>query len=65
MAQPALWSVHQRQTMPWNAQEQEILMPEGMDIDIGISGDQRKAIADGLSRLLADTYTVYLKTHNF
>jgi len=27
--------------------------------------DHRKAIAQGLSRLLADTYTLYLKTHNF
>jgi starvation-inducible DNA-binding protein len=34
-------------------------------IDIGISGDDRAEIADGLSRLLADTYTLYLKTHNF
>ncbi|PSN18256.1 DNA starvation/stationary phase protection protein [filamentous cyanobacterium CCP5] len=34
-------------------------------VDIGISEDSRKAIADGLSRLLADTYTLYLKTHNF
>jgi starvation-inducible DNA-binding protein len=34
-------------------------------IDIGISEKDRKAIADGLSRLLADTYTLYLKTHNF
>ncbi|MEL6137100.1 MAG: Dps family protein [Cyanobacteria bacterium J06628_6] len=34
-------------------------------IDIGIDEQQRKAIADGLSRLLADTYTLYLKTHNF
>ena len=34
-------------------------------IDIGISQDQRKEIADGLSRLLADTYTLYLKTHNY
>ncbi len=34
-------------------------------IDIGIGKDQRKAIADGLSRLLADEYTLYLKTHNF
>lgn len=34
-------------------------------IDIGISKAQRKAIADGLSRLLADEYTLYLKTHNF
>ena len=36
-----------------------------MQIDIGISTDDRKQIAEGLSRLLADTYTVYLKTHNF
>ncbi len=34
-------------------------------IDIGISDKQRKDIAKGLSRLLADTYTLYLKTHNF
>ena len=33
-----------------------------MQIDIGISTDDRKQIAEGLSRLLADTYTVYLKT---
>ncbi|ESA35647.1 ferritin dps family protein [Leptolyngbya sp. Heron Island J] len=36
-----------------------------LPINIGISDDQRKAIADGLSRALADTYTLYLKTHNF
>jgi starvation-inducible DNA-binding protein len=34
-------------------------------IDIGMSKEQRKAIADGLSHLLADEYTLYLKTHNF
>ena len=34
-------------------------------IDIGISDKDRKAIADGLSRLLADSYALYLKTHNF
>ena len=34
-------------------------------IDIGIGNKDRKVIADGLSRLLADTYTLYLKTHNF
>ncbi len=34
-------------------------------IDIGISEADRKAIAEGLSRLLADSYTLYLKTHNF
>ena len=35
------------------------------DIDIGIPREQRAAIAQGLSRLLADTYTLYLKTHNY
>lgn|SRR5690606_9715308 len=36
-----------------------------MTIDIGIGADDREAIAKGLSRVLADTYTLYLKTHNF
>jgi starvation-inducible DNA-binding protein len=36
-----------------------------MKIDIGITAEQRKSIADGLARLLADEYTLYLKTHNF
>ena len=34
-------------------------------INIGISEKDRGAIAAGLSRLLADTYTLYLTTHNF
>ena len=34
-------------------------------IDIGISERDRRAIADGLARLLADNYSLYLKTHNF
>ena len=34
-------------------------------IDIGISKKDRAEIAAGLGRLLADTYTLYLKTHNF
>lgn len=34
-------------------------------IDIGINEKDRKEISDGLSKLLADTYTLYLKTHNF
>jgi starvation-inducible DNA-binding protein len=34
-------------------------------IDIGIGDKDRAAIAAGLSRLLADTYTLYLTTHNF
>ena len=36
-----------------------------LTIDIGIDEADRQAIAEGLSRLLADTYTLYLKTHNF
>ena len=38
---------------------------KAMPIDIGIPDEQRKEIAEGLSRLLADTYTLYLKTHNY
>ncbi|MES1944610.1 DNA-binding ferritin-like protein [Salinisphaera sp. PC39] len=34
-------------------------------VDIGIPEDTRREIAGGLSRLLADEYTLYLKTHNF
>lgn len=34
-------------------------------VNIGIDEDNRAKIAEGLSRLLADTYTLYLKTHNF
>ncbi len=42
-------------------QTQDTAMP----INIGIDEENRKKIAEGLSRLLADTYTLYLKTHNF
>ena len=34
-------------------------------VAIGIEDNKRQEIAEGLSRLLADTYTLYLKTHNF
>jgi starvation-inducible DNA-binding protein len=34
-------------------------------IDIGISEEDRKAISSGLSRLLADSYMLYVKTHNY
>jgi starvation-inducible DNA-binding protein len=34
-------------------------------MDIGISAADRQAIADAVSRVLADTYTLYLKTHNY
>ena len=36
-----------------------------MKIEIGLSDEQRSEIASGLSRLLADTYTLYVKTHSF
>jgi starvation-inducible DNA-binding protein len=36
-----------------------------MRIDIGIPEPDRLEIAEGLAHLLADTYTLYLKTHNF
>jgi len=36
-----------------------------MDLNTGIPADQRKELADELSKLLADSYTLYLKTHNF
>ena len=36
-----------------------------MKVDIGIPDQERSAIAEGLSRLLADSYTLYLKTHNY
>ncbi len=35
------------------------------DIDIGIPEKHRAKIAAGLSHLLADTYSLYLKTHSF
>ena len=43
----------------------EITQAAGVEVNIGIPEGQRQAIAEGLSRLLADTYTLYLKTHNF
>jgi len=36
-----------------------------MSINIGISAANRETIAEGLKRLLADSYTLYLQTHNF
>lgn len=35
------------------------------NIDIGINKTDRKAVAEGLKKLLADSYTLYLQTHNF
>lgn len=36
-----------------------------MNVNIGINDQDREAIAAGLSKLLADSYTLYLKTHNY
>ena len=36
-----------------------------MEINTGIPEEERKKVAEGLSHLLADSYTLYLKTHNF
>jgi starvation-inducible DNA-binding protein len=38
---------------------------KNLAVDIGISEDSRQEIAQGLSRVLADTYSLYLKTHYF
>ena len=36
-----------------------------MNINIGMTEQQRQTIAQGLAKVLADTYTLYLKTHNY
>jgi len=36
-----------------------------MEINLGIASSDREEIATGLAKLLADSYTLYLKTHNF
>jgi starvation-inducible DNA-binding protein len=38
---------------------------KGMEVNIGISKEKRKEIADGLAKVLADSYMLYLKTHNY
>ena len=45
-----------------NKKAQLALAPQ---MDIGIKEKDRREIADGLAKLLADSYTLYLKTHNF
>jgi starvation-inducible DNA-binding protein len=42
-----------------------LAMSAAPGIDIGIGDKDREKIVAGLSRVLADTYTLYLKTHNF
>src|SRR5687767_9311400 len=50
---------------PSKAKSSEKPAGSAPDIDIGISGGDRKKIAEGLSRFLSDSFTLYLKTHNF
>jgi starvation-inducible DNA-binding protein len=38
---------------------------KSMEVNIGINKDDRKAIAEGLAKVLADSYMLYLKTHNY
>ena len=40
-------------------------MSADYQMNVGISEEERQSIANGVSELLADTYTLYLKTHNF
>ena len=40
-------------------------MASKMNINIGINEKDRAKIAEGLSKLLADTFTLYITTHNF
>jgi starvation-inducible DNA-binding protein len=47
------------------ARKPKAAAPSPAAVNIGISAKDRAAIARGLSRLLADTYTLYLTTHNF
>lgn len=52
--------------MPTEAGKQPDVPPmHGDSIDIGIGEPQRERIAQGLSRMLADSFTLYLRTHNF
>ena len=44
---------------------EEIIMNKTAPINIGIPEQGRKKIAEGLAKLLADSYTLYLMTHNF
>ena len=45
--------------------KKKIIQDAAADIQIGITPAERQAIADGLSKLLADSYSLFLMTHNF
>jgi starvation-inducible DNA-binding protein len=54
---------------PWKCEVSHLYQEKDFagesNMDIGISAPDRASIADALSRVLADTYTLYLKTHNY
>ena len=50
---------------PSKAKSTETPAGSAPGIDIGISGSDRKKISEGLARFLSDSFTLYLKTHNF
>ena len=54
-----VWRIIQSMEPSYFIDHQEATM------DIGITKKDREIIAEGLSRLLADSFTLYLKTHNF
>jgi starvation-inducible DNA-binding protein len=54
-----VWRIIQSMEPSYFIDHQEATM------DIGITKKDREKIAEGLSRLLADSFTLYLKTHNF
>ena len=47
------------------ANEDSKAVPSAAALDLGIPADKLEEIRSGLARLLADTYTLYLKTHNY
>ena len=52
-------------SQPEAVKEGSLSLNKGWELNIGIPESQRLRIAEGLSHLLADTYTLYLKTHNY
>src|SRR5215216_5466280 len=72
MAQPisdlrsSYWKNHPCRLTVMSMTTQATIRSEGaMKVNIGIDDAHRKEIAQSLSKVLADTYTLYLKTHNF
>jgi len=55
----------QRGAAPFFRSKKMAKQSKKLSMDIGISEADRKKIAEGLSALLADSYTLYLMTHNF